>query len=128
METISRDERLDLAVEAFDLGKYTSKAACAAAFDVKISTFKDRLNDIKSRTELLANSRKLSQTEELTLKGWILDMDRRGLPLTIFSVRHLAELLLQAKMKLSNSSFISDRWVHRYTQRHPELKSKFTSK
>ncbi|OJJ94593.1 hypothetical protein ASPACDRAFT_19676, partial [Aspergillus aculeatus ATCC 16872] len=74
------NERLNLAVKAFESGKFSTKAACAAAFDVKISTFKDRLNGIKSRTEKDANGRKLSTIEENTLKQWLLDMAHRGLP------------------------------------------------
>lgn len=42
MQALSSDEWLKLAVEAFDKGQFSSKQACADAYDVKISTFKGR--------------------------------------------------------------------------------------
>ena len=103
---------MQLAVEAFDKGLFISKAKCANAFDVAPSTFKTCLNGVKPRGKIEANSRKLSDTEELTLKKWILDMDSRDFLLTIASVRRLAELLLAAKMKPSKDPFLSDRWMN----------------
>ncbi|KAH8430077.1 transposase [Aspergillus melleus] len=129
MEALSRDRRLALATEAFEKGLFASKQACAAAFDVKISTLKGRLRGVKSRSEIEANCRKLSINDELVLKWKILDMDSRGYPLTIAKVRYLAEILLAAKLKPSapNDIFISARWVNRFISRHEaELESKYT--
>ena len=53
-------------------------------------------------------------------------MDRRGLPLQIANIRHLAQLLLSAHLKPPRDAFISEKWVSRFIQRHPELKSKYT--
>jgi len=108
MEGLSRDRRLALACEAFNRGQFATKKACAAAFDVKISTLKDRLNGVKPRTEVEANLRKLSNNDELVLKRRILELDSRGYPLTIAKVRYLAEVLLASKSK-SKNTFISER-------------------
>ena len=57
-------------------------------------------------------------------------MDRRGLPLQLSTIHHLAQLLVSARHGLSSSSqsVIGEHWVNRYIQRHPELKSKYTQK
>ena len=99
MTEISKEERMKLAIEAFNKGQFQSKTACAQAFDVPSRTLMKRLNGVTSREESIANGRKLSDTEEMTLSRWILDMYERGLPLQISNVRHLAQLLLSARLK-----------------------------
>ena len=49
-----------------------------------------------------------------------------GLPLQIANIRHLAQILLSAHLKPPRDAFISEKWVSRFIQRHPELKSKYT--
>ena len=126
MTEIPKGKRLELAIEAFYKGQFSSKTACAKAFDVPPRTLMTRLNGTVSRQHSVANSRKLSNTEEESLKNRILDMDKRGLPLQISNVRHLAQLLLSAWSKPSKDLSISVKWVSRFIQRHPELKSKYT--
>ena len=56
-------------------------------------------------------------------------MDRRGLPLQLSTVHHLAQYLLSARLNTpSNSITIGGYWVNCYIQCHPELKSKYTWK
>ena len=126
MTELPKGKRLELAIEAFYKGQFSSKTACAKAFDVPPRTLMTRLNGTVSRQHSVANSRKLSNTEEESLKNRILDMDKRGLPLQISNVRHLAQLLLSARSKPSKDLSISAKWVSRFIQRHPELKSKYT--
>ena len=99
MNGLSKDERMKLAIEAFNKGQFKSKTACAKAFNVAPKTLMDHLNGTTSRKESIANCRKLSDIEEDTLSRWILDMYERGLPLQISNVRHLAQLLLSARLR-----------------------------
>ena len=62
-------------------------------------TLMDHLNGTTSRKESIANCRKPPDIEEDTLSRWILDMYERGLPLQISNVRHLAQLLLSARLR-----------------------------
>ena len=80
-------------------------------------------HDLKKQP--IANCQKLSATEESTLSAWILDMDKRGLPLQLSIVRHLAQLLVSARLP---STTIGENWVNCYVKRHPELRSKYTWK
>ena len=99
MDSISKEGRIKLAIESFNRGQYDNKTAYASAFDVPKTTLLNRLNRTTSRKETTANCRKLSDIEEDTLSRWILDMYKRGLPLQISNVRHLAQLLLSARLK-----------------------------
>ena len=109
MTEIPKGKRLELAIEAFYKGQFSSKTACAN--DVPPRTLMTRLNGTVSRQHSVANSRKLSNTEEESLKNRILDMDKCGLPLQISNVRHLAQLLLSARSKPSKDLSISAKWV-----------------
>ncbi|KKA16391.1 hypothetical protein T310_10022, partial [Rasamsonia emersonii CBS 393.64] len=80
MADISKEGRMQLALEAYKKGLFPSKTAAAKAFDVPPRTFMTRVNGTTARKDSTANCRKLTDTEESTLSAWILDMDRRGLP------------------------------------------------
>ena len=67
MTEIAKEERMKLAIEAFNQGQFQSRTACAQAFDVPSRTLIKHLNGITSRKESIANGRKLSDTEEETL-------------------------------------------------------------
>ena len=126
MNELSKEERMRLAIDAFDKSQFQSKTACGRAFDVPSRTLMKHLNGVHSRKESTANCRKLSDIEEDTLSRWILNMCQRGLPLQISSVRHLAQLLLSARLKFPEKATIDELWVNQFIQRHPELQSKYT--
>ena len=128
MESQSKEDRVQLALNAFKKGQFKTKKAVSLAFDVPATTLRRRIQGIASRSQKAANCRKLSATEESTLSAWILDMDKRGLPLQLSTVRHLAQLLASARLPSSQPTIIGEHWVNRYIQRHPELKSKYTRK
>lgn len=86
---------------------FSVKNAAAKAFDVPVSTFKTRINGTISRKESVANGRELTSIDEKTLSSWIIDMDKRGLPPKIFTVRYLAQLLLSARLS-SQSAYVGE--------------------
>ena len=101
MECQSKEDRVQLALNAFKNGQFKTKKSASLAFDVPETTLRRRIQGIASRAEKPANGQKLSITEESTLSTWILDMDKRGLPLQLSTVRHLAQLLLSARLPSS---------------------------
>ena len=94
MAEVSKEERMKLAIKAFNKGQFQSKTACAQAFNVPSQTLIKHLNGVTSCEESIANGQKLSDIEEMTLSRWIQDMYHCGLPLQISNVRYLAQLLL----------------------------------
>ena len=90
----SKEGRMQLAARDYKNGRFKSITKAAEAYDVPSSTLKTRIKGTAPRAESIANNRKLTNTEESTLKSWILDMEQRGLPPRISTVRSLAQLLL----------------------------------
>ena len=125
MEYKSKDIRIQMALDALKNGHIKSQRAAASAYDISETTLRRRIRGAVSRPQKTANCQKLSATEESTLSAWILDMDKRGLPLQLSIVRHLAQLLVSARLP---STTIGENWVNRYVKRHPELRSKYTRK
>lgn len=122
----SKEGRMQLAARDYKNGRFKSITKAAEAYDVPSSTLKTRIKGTAPRAESIANNRKLTNTEESTLKSWILDMEQRGLPPRISTVRSLAQLLLRAR--LLDEASIGECWVNRFIKRHPELRSKYTRK
>ena len=121
----SKEGRLQLAIDAYKRGLYATKKDAAKAFDVPRTTFTARLGGTTYRKEAVANSRKLTDTEETTLSTWILDMEGCGLPPRISTVRYLAQKLLSARLSSSNT-VIRESWVNWFVKRHLELRTKYT--
>ena len=115
MECESKEARIQLAVNTFKKGQFKTIKAAALAFDISKSTLGRRIQGTSSHAQKTANCQKLSETEESTLSSWILDMDRRGLPLQLSTVHHLAQYLLSACLNTpSNSITIGGYWVNCY--------------
>jgi len=55
MTELPKEERIELALQAFDRGLFISETACAKAFDMPKRTFINRFNRATSRREMLAN-------------------------------------------------------------------------
>ena len=64
MAEVSKEERLKLAIKAFNQGQFQSKTSCAQAFDVPSWTLMKCLNGVTSCKESIANGWKLSDIEE----------------------------------------------------------------
>ena len=75
MNSVSKEERVQLALSVFKNGQYKTKKAASLAFDVPETTLQRRLQGTTSRMQTTSNCPKLSNTEESTLLAWILDMD-----------------------------------------------------
>jgi hypothetical protein len=93
-QSLSHEERVDLAIEAFHQGQFQSINQAAHAYDVRQSTVSDRLHGLLSRRDAQFNNRKLTPTEEVFSVQWILSMDERGMSQTIASTRRMTDLLL----------------------------------
>jgi len=73
---VNQEDRLLLAIKAYQNGQFRSKAAAATAFDVPPWTLQYRLRGRTARSDTMPNSQKLTKSEEYSLKKWILDMDK----------------------------------------------------
>ncbi|KAM4067931.1 helix-turn-helix, psq domain-containing protein [Hirsutella rhossiliensis] len=98
-QSVPREERVLLAVRAYQQGQFKSTRKAAAAYDVPQSTVSDRLRGVIRRRDAQMNNLKLTATEETALVQWILSMDERGMPPTVAYTRRMANLLLSERGK-----------------------------
>jgi hypothetical protein len=122
---VKSEDRMSLAVKAYQNGQFKSIRAAAAAYDVPRSTLTHRIRGRKARVDIPANCQKLSSLEEGSLKKWILDMDERGLPPTQDTVRKMADILLSHR---NPGLSTGKNWVSNFIKWHNDLISKYTRK
>jgi len=89
-----QEGRILLAIQAIKNEEISSLRDAVRRFNVPFSTLRDRLHGHQFRSESRANNHKLTQTEEESLKQWILSMDLRRSAPRPTSVREMANLLL----------------------------------
>ncbi|KAM4067673.1 helix-turn-helix, psq domain-containing protein [Hirsutella rhossiliensis] len=77
-QSIPREERVLLAVKAYQQGQFDSTHKAATAYDIPHSTVSGRLR-------------------ETALVQWVLSMDERGMPPTVVYTRRMANLLLSER-------------------------------
>jgi len=84
---------MDLAINAYKHGQFTSFRAATSTYDVPRSTAQLRVKGIKPKRNSIAPNRRLTPVQEESLKQWILSSDRRGMPPQIETVRQMASIL-----------------------------------
>ena len=83
---VQREGRLLLAVNVIKKGQLTKIREAARLYDVHKSTLRARLRGRPDRNTIRANNIKLSETEEESLKEWIILINRRGAALRLSTV------------------------------------------
>ncbi|KAM4067685.1 helix-turn-helix, psq domain-containing protein [Hirsutella rhossiliensis] len=94
-QSIPREERVLLAVKAYQQGQFDSAHKAATAYDVPQSTVSARLR-------------------ETALVQWVLSMDERGMPPTVVYTRRMANLLLSERgQETVGENWIMQEWYDR---------------
>jgi hypothetical protein len=122
---IEQEGRISLAIQAIQNQEISSIALAARTYEVPRSTLRDRLTGSTERAALRANSHKLTELEEESLKKWILSIDSRGAVPRPSHVREIANLLLEARGFTPPPS-VGQNWVTKFVKRHPLLSSRFS--
>src|SRR5580700_7072059 len=118
IQLASKEGRIALAINSYNLGYFTSIRSTADTYDVPESTLRTRLKGRPSRQEYRSVNHNLTDTEELILVNWILSMDERGLPVRTASIRDMANLLLQKRTGTDASSTrtVGVRWPYNFVR------------
>ncbi len=130
LQSVQKEGRIVLALQAYKDGHFSSKRAAAIAYDIPESTFRSRVKGVIPRRDLRSPNLKLSATEESTLVDWILSMDQRGLSPRAEYVRQMANLLLQKQSNPSQDNLptVGQHWVANFVKRHQALQSRYNRK
>jgi hypothetical protein len=92
-----QEGRIWLAIIAIQNKEISAIKQAAHCFNVPETTLRTRLPGTPDRSETRANSYKLTQTEEETLKNWVISIDLRGVAPRPTTMQEIANLLLAAR-------------------------------
>jgi predicted HTH domain antitoxin len=120
-----QEGRILCAIQALEKQEKLSIRRAAEIYDIPKSTLHARLAGRTNRVEKRANSTKLTEIEENSLKQWIISMDIRGAAPRPAMVQEMANLLLATRGPTPIQT-IGKNWVSNYVKRHPELDSRFS--
>ena len=121
-ESIQREGRIELAIQAIQNKDLPSIAAAARVYNVPRSTVRDRINGCSSKATTRAHTYKMTHLDEDTLTQWILSMDDRGAAPRHAKVRRMANILLAA----TGSDTVGVNWVGSYIKRTPDIQTRFS--
>ena len=127
-QSIHREGRLALALQAYNQGQIQTLRAAANTYDVPQTTARRRVAGVQPQRGHHAPNRLLTAIQEESLKQWILSMDQRGMPPRIATVRQMAGVLAVQKAGLSTPLRVGPNWVSRFIKRHNDLQTKFNRK
>ncbi|KAF2181336.1 hypothetical protein K469DRAFT_792424, partial [Zopfia rhizophila CBS 207.26] len=78
LESISREARIQLAIQALNLDQIHGLRNAARIYNVPKLSLKTRRDGTTSRRDTLPNKMKLTVSEEKAIKEYILKLDSRG--------------------------------------------------
>ena len=130
MESIHKEGRIELALNALRTGQLKSVREAQRLYDVPRTTLRDRIDGRVARIDSRANSHKLTSTEELVLMQQILEKDQRGAPATVAIIRQMANILLAERVKGTSQMpvVVGKNWASNFVRRTPEIDSKYNRK
>ena len=121
----SANSRANDAAEAWRLGLFDTKKACAEAFEITKQTLNRRLNRAHDRIENGGHGRKLNNALEEAVCGWITRMGKFNLAPSLELIRDTANFVLRTNNSKeaapSPPSTVGKNWPARFVQRHPEF-------
>ena len=121
MESLPKESRMILALEALKKDPQLSVRKAATLYEIPESSLRDRRTGMRPRCEAPANSRKLTDLEEKVLLERVLDLDTRGFQPRLSDVREMVDRLCTTR----DASRVGPRWANGFVKRHPELTTRF---
>jgi hypothetical protein len=116
---------IDRYKEVFEKEGIASLNGIAREFSVAWTSLRDRINNGAISREFYAQARqRLTLAEEKVLREYCIQLERWGCPARISQLRFIAEELLKAK---GDTTPIGKNWPRAFLDRHPDLKSVFTT-
>ena len=97
MDTPTLEQRIQLAIEAFQSGSLSSKRSAAKTFDVPWTSFQNRLAGIQPNRASKQHMQRLTQEEEGAIHRVLQQMHLWGWPIGIHGLECFARQLLEQK-------------------------------
>jgi hypothetical protein len=119
------EERLQLAIKAFQPSQIANIYATSQLYNVPYTTFNHRLRGRVTRQDTQINNRRLTTAEEKALVQRIISLDNNGFSPTLKFVRGMANLLLQQR---EPGCKVGKNWLTRWLRGYDELMAKYLRK
>ena len=124
MSLLPYEARVVLALEAIKINEDLSIRAAAKIYNVSRTTLTQRRAGRTTRRDTVPNLKKLTELEEEAIVRYILELVTRSFPPRLCGVEDMANQLLRAR----DASDVGKLWAHRFVQRRPELRTRFSRK
>ena len=124
MERLTKDVRLNLAIQERLKNPKFSYQKLKKIYNIPESTLRDRCNRKPTRADIIPKLRKLTPTEENTIVDRILDLDSRAFPVRLRHVEDMANLLLAQRV----AERIGVNWASNFVRRQKKLKTRLNRK
>jgi hypothetical protein len=121
MESLPKESRIILALEALNKNLKLSVRKAATIYEIPETSLRDRRAGKQPRREIPANLRKLTDLEEKVLLERVLDLDTRGFQPQLSDIREMADRL----RTIRDASRVGPRWANSFVKRHPEVTTRF---
>jgi hypothetical protein len=122
LESLSREDRVILALQAIKSNAPLSQRRAAAIYNVPQSTLSNRYTRTAARRDYHANSSKLTRREEEAIVQRIRKLDTQGFAPTLSYIREIANQLLAVR----SSRKVREKWARNLIRRKPTIKSQVT--
>jgi hypothetical protein len=120
----NNERNVNLALQAMRNDSTLSARAVGKIYNCNHQKLSCRRRGIQPRRDILANSRKLTDLEELVLVQHILDLSAKGFPPRLSVVEDMANRLLATR----DTPRVGARWASNFVKRRPELRTCFQRK
>src|SRR3569833_1259220 len=118
----SKEANLFLAIQATQLPLKLSIRRAAQLYNVPRMTLARRIRGSQPQTGRRDSKRPLTILEEEELIRYILDLDSRGIPLRIESVRDMTNLFRATR----RADTVGKTWPYRFVRDQPMLRTRFS--
>lgn len=122
------EEKIQLAIKAYNLGYYKSKEGCAKAHDIDPNIFRCRLSG-KQRSHQVAhtNQYRISPAGEDAIVRHCIYLAQAGFPCRYRTVRTIATLILQRESTILPHYIsvepLGKTWIYQFLKRQEELRT-----
>ncbi|KFY19868.1 hypothetical protein V493_07812, partial [Pseudogymnoascus sp. VKM F-4281 (FW-2241)] len=120
MSVITKEAKINLAIEAIRTSRNLSRRAAAKLYKVPESSLRLRMNGHLPLPERRPANIKLSKLEEEVIIRNILELDSRGFAPRLAGVEDMANFILESR----GGTRVGGRWAQRFIQRQPALKTR----
>jgi len=125
---IQKEGRIELALQAYQQGQFSTSITAAKMYDVMRSTLQQCIINISSKLDSISKKHLLMSTEEESLVQWILLMNQCSMLSRIAIIWEMTHLLVTQCFKSIISSLIDQNWVQKFINCHDTLKLKYNCK